>query len=232
MVALFLPGVVLILGSGFVFGFWRGLLAVWAGGAVGQALAFLLTRYLFHGWVETTLKQRWKKWAIIDKAIEHDGWKLVLIMRFSPIIPYNLVCACWGVSGGALICLGAQRLLCLWLQCQSSAGCVLSATVEGPHRPGRCHATHSPTRPPACCSSTLRWPPPTSPSGSSQLCRRWASSTSAPSLLTLAGALLRGAAAPWGQARQQEGPGLELQAGQPCTGSCAGTAGVADCLCV
>lgn len=94
MVALFLPGVVLILGAGFVFGFWRGLLAVWAGGAVGQALAFLLARYLFHGWVESTLKHKWKKWAIIDKAIEHDGWKLVLIMRFSPIIPYNLVRRC------------------------------------------------------------------------------------------------------------------------------------------
>jgi uncharacterized membrane protein YdjX (TVP38/TMEM64 family) len=90
-VALFLPGVILILGAGFVFGFWRGLLAVWAGGAVGQALAFLLARYLFHGWVESTLKRKWEKWAIIDKAIEVDGWKLVLIMRFSPIIPYNLV---------------------------------------------------------------------------------------------------------------------------------------------
>ena len=151
MVALFLPGVVLILGAGFVFGFWRGLLAVWAGGAVGQALAFLLARcgaercwsrqthmaalgegltaatllsvlalwaglhglhvwqpvatrwpthphaaappcwYLFRDWVESTLKTKWKRWEIIDKAIEHDGWKLVLIMRFSPIIPYNLV---------------------------------------------------------------------------------------------------------------------------------------------
>lgn len=91
MVALFLPGVVLILGAGFVFGFWRGLLAVWAGGAVGQALAFLLARYLFHSWVENTLRTKWKKWAIIDKAIEHDGWKLVLILRFSPIIPYNLL---------------------------------------------------------------------------------------------------------------------------------------------
>ncbi|KAL4858718.1 TVP38/TMEM64 family membrane protein [Chlorella vulgaris] len=90
-VALFLPGVILILGAGFVFGFWRGLLAVWAGGAVGQALAFLLARYLFHGWVESTLKRKWEKWAIIDKAIEVDGWKLVLIMRFSPIIPYNLL---------------------------------------------------------------------------------------------------------------------------------------------
>ena len=36
----------LVLGAGFVFGFWRGLLAVWLGGGVGQAGAFLLARYL------------------------------------------------------------------------------------------------------------------------------------------------------------------------------------------
>ena len=82
MVALFLPGVVFIMGAGFVFGFWRGLLAVWVGGAVGQALAFLLARYLLKDWVEKTIKKKWKAWQYIDKAIEHDGWKLVLIMRF------------------------------------------------------------------------------------------------------------------------------------------------------
>lgn len=64
---------------------------MWIGGAVGQALAFLLARYLLRGWVESTIKGRWKKWEYIDKAIENDGWKLVLIMRFSPIIPYNLL---------------------------------------------------------------------------------------------------------------------------------------------
>ena len=89
--ALFLPGVVLILGAGFVFGFWRGLLAVWVGGAVGQALAFLLARYLLRGSVEATIRGKWRAWEYIDRAIEHDGWKLVLIMRCSPIIP----CAWW-----------------------------------------------------------------------------------------------------------------------------------------
>lgn len=91
IVALFLPGVVFIMGAGFVFGFWRGLLAVWVGGSVGQALAFLLARYLLKDWVEVTVKRKWKSWQYIDKAIEYDGWKLVLIMRFSPIIPYNLL---------------------------------------------------------------------------------------------------------------------------------------------
>lgn len=91
IVALFFPGVVFIMGAGFVFGFWRGLLAVWIGGAVGQALAFLLARYLLRDWVESFIQHKWKKWKYIDAALENDGWKLVLIMRLSPIIPYNLL---------------------------------------------------------------------------------------------------------------------------------------------
>ena len=91
IVALFIPGVVFIMGAGFVFGFWRGLLAVWIGGSVGQALAFLLARYLLRDWVETFVNNKWKKWKYIDAALEKDGWKLVLIMRLSPIIPYNLL---------------------------------------------------------------------------------------------------------------------------------------------
>jgi uncharacterized membrane protein YdjX (TVP38/TMEM64 family) len=91
IVTLFFPGVVFIMGAGFIFGFWRGLLAVWIGGAVGQALAFLLARYLLRDWVESFVQSKWKKWKYIDAALENDGWKLVLIMRLSPIIPYNLL---------------------------------------------------------------------------------------------------------------------------------------------
>jgi uncharacterized membrane protein YdjX (TVP38/TMEM64 family) len=61
MVALFLPAVVFIAGAGFVFGFWKGLLAVWIGGAAGQALAFLLARYLIKDWVESFVARKWAK---------------------------------------------------------------------------------------------------------------------------------------------------------------------------
>ncbi|KAG7672571.1 putative membrane protein [Nannochloris sp. 'desiccata'] len=91
IVALFIPGVVFILGSGFIFGFWRGLLAVWIGGALGQALAFLLARYLLRDWVENFIRKKWSKWEYIDAAIENEGWKLVLVLRLSPVIPYNLL---------------------------------------------------------------------------------------------------------------------------------------------
>ncbi|KAK9819408.1 hypothetical protein WJX74_000272 [Apatococcus lobatus] len=90
-VALFLPGLVLILAAGFVFGFWKGFLAVWAGGSVGQALAFLLARHLLRDWVAGFLRGRWRNWEVVDKAMELEGWKLLLLVRLSPIVPYNLL---------------------------------------------------------------------------------------------------------------------------------------------
>lgn len=43
-VTLLIPVVPLIVGAGLVFGFAKGLLCVWAGGALGQLGAFLLSR--------------------------------------------------------------------------------------------------------------------------------------------------------------------------------------------
>lgn len=44
--------------------FWKGLLAVWLGGGVGQSLAFLLARYLVGDWVSTLVRGKSKKWDV------------------------------------------------------------------------------------------------------------------------------------------------------------------------
>ena len=41
--------------------FWKGLLAVWVGGAIGQAGAFLLARYLVRDWVVEYVAHKWSK---------------------------------------------------------------------------------------------------------------------------------------------------------------------------
>ena len=89
-VSLLLPGVAAVLGAGFVFGFWRGLLAVWLGGAAGQVGAFLLSRYLLGRSVSGLLGGS-RLWASVDAAMEAEGWKLLLLLRLSPVIPYNLL---------------------------------------------------------------------------------------------------------------------------------------------
>jgi len=41
--------------------------------------------------VSVLVKGKWKKWEIIDKAIEQEGWKLLVLLRLSPLVPYNLL---------------------------------------------------------------------------------------------------------------------------------------------
>lgn len=95
VVALLLPAVWMVLGAGFVFGFWRGLLAVWVGGAIGQSAAFLLARYLLGGCVSGALKgrpgRRRSIWQALDKAMAIEGWKLLALLRLCPLVPYNLL---------------------------------------------------------------------------------------------------------------------------------------------
>ena len=48
-------------------------------------------RYLLRDSVTVWMKSKTKRWEVIDKAIEMEGWKLLFLLRLSPIIPYNLL---------------------------------------------------------------------------------------------------------------------------------------------
>eukprot|EP01012_Entosiphon_sulcatum_P047362 TRINITY_DN6425_c0_g1_i4.p1 TRINITY_DN6425_c0_g1~~TRINITY_DN6425_c0_g1_i4.p1 ORF type:complete len:611 (-),score=105.78 TRINITY_DN6425_c0_g1_i4:10-1812(-) len=86
---LFVPGSILTLGAGFVFEWW-GLLFVWSGASVGMVLAFLCGRYLFRSWVATRTARNWR-FVAIDKMVKEEGWKIVLLLRLAPIVPFNLL---------------------------------------------------------------------------------------------------------------------------------------------
>jgi uncharacterized membrane protein YdjX (TVP38/TMEM64 family) len=86
---LFVPGSVLTIGAGLVFGFWRGALVVSAASTSAAALAFLIARHLARPAVE-----RWAKgndrFGAVDRAIEKKGALVVLLLRLSPVVPFNL----------------------------------------------------------------------------------------------------------------------------------------------
>lgn len=86
----FVPGSILTLAAGAIFGLWQGTLIVFAGAMVGTALAFLVARYLARSAVERTLRGR-PRFAKIDRAVSGSGMKIVLLLRLSPVFPYNLL---------------------------------------------------------------------------------------------------------------------------------------------
>lgn len=86
----FIPGSVLSLAGGALFGVGWGLLYVMVGATVGSAAAFLLGRYLAREWVRRRIAGD-PRFEALDRGIENEGLKLVFLVRLTPVMPYNLL---------------------------------------------------------------------------------------------------------------------------------------------
>jgi uncharacterized membrane protein YdjX (TVP38/TMEM64 family) len=87
---LFVPGSILTLGAGAVFGLVVGTVTVSVGSTVGAAAAFLVGRTLAREWVAGKVAGS-RKFAAIDEAVGREGFKIVLLTRLSPVFPFNML---------------------------------------------------------------------------------------------------------------------------------------------
>ena len=87
---LLLPGGVLTIGSGLIFGLWWGFALSLAGNVAGAAIAFLIARKLGRQWLEKKFFQR-QKWAVLDAAITRHGWKIIFLSQVHPLFPTSLL---------------------------------------------------------------------------------------------------------------------------------------------
>ncbi|MGL5079844.1 MAG: TVP38/TMEM64 family protein [Waterburya sp.] len=97
----FLPGSLLTLGAGVLFGVIQGSVYVFIGATLGATLAFLVGRYLARGWISNKIASN-QKFQAIDQAVGREGLKIVLLTRLSPIFPFNLLNYGLGVTGVSL----------------------------------------------------------------------------------------------------------------------------------
>lgn len=86
---LLLPGAILTVGAGFVFGLGWGFLAVSVGSTIGASLAFLIGRFLAREKIEAATENK-PKFRSVDHAIGQRGARLIFLLRLSPLIPFNL----------------------------------------------------------------------------------------------------------------------------------------------
>jgi uncharacterized membrane protein YdjX (TVP38/TMEM64 family)/rhodanese-related sulfurtransferase len=85
---LFLPGSVLTLAGGSLFGPVLGTFVNLTGATLGATMAFLLSRYLASDWVEQKTGGRLKQ---LKDGVEGEGWRFVALVRLVPLFPFNLL---------------------------------------------------------------------------------------------------------------------------------------------
>ena len=92
-----LPGSPLTFTAGALFGFWKGLIFVSIGSTLGASCAFMVSRYLIRKSIEKRVLKN-KKFQSIDNEIDEQGWKIVILARLSPIIPFFLLNYALGIT--------------------------------------------------------------------------------------------------------------------------------------
>jgi uncharacterized membrane protein YdjX (TVP38/TMEM64 family) len=94
---LLLPGAVLTLGGGVLFGLWWGTVYVLLAATLGATIAFLIGRHWARDWVLQKVAQN-QKFRAIDAAVAQQGFKIVLLTRLSPLFPFNLLNYVLGIT--------------------------------------------------------------------------------------------------------------------------------------
>lgn len=107
---LLVPGALLTLGTGFVLGLGWGIVVVSIGSTLGATAAFLVGRRLGRDWVRGRVGERGTLRGV-DQAIVEEGSRIVLLLRLSPVVPYNALNYALSLTGVSL----GEYVLASWL---------------------------------------------------------------------------------------------------------------------
>ncbi|MCW8824788.1 MAG: TVP38/TMEM64 family protein, partial [Gammaproteobacteria bacterium] len=84
----FLPGSVLTLAGGALFGPFWGTFYNLTAATIGATISFLIARHLTSDWVENRVGGRLKQ---LKEGVEAEGWQFVAFVRLVPLFPFNLL---------------------------------------------------------------------------------------------------------------------------------------------
>ncbi len=130
------PGSLLTLAAGVLFGVTLGVALVSVASTLGAMCAFLAGRFLARDWVESRLEAM-PRFRALDRAVARKGWLIVLLARLSVVIPYNLLNYALGLTNvrfGAYVLstfVGMLPAIFLYVYLGSVAGSLASLDQAG-----------------------------------------------------------------------------------------------------
>ena len=84
----FLPGSVMTLTGGAIFGPVWGVLFSLVGATIGATIAFSISRYLAADWVERKASSRGRR---LKRGVDAEGWRFIAFVRLVPLLPFNIL---------------------------------------------------------------------------------------------------------------------------------------------
>jgi len=109
----FLPGSLLTLAAGFAYGPVWGLAVASPASVAGATAAFLLGRTLLRDWAHRKTSDS-PRMRAIWRAVEREEFKVVLLLRLSPLVPFNVLnyaLSLSNVRGGTYVVASALGML-------------------------------------------------------------------------------------------------------------------------
>lgn len=86
------------LASGFLYGPVAGFATAWSGEVLGACLAYAAGRWVFRDRARALIT-RSPMLAALDDALEEQGWRLLVLVRLSPLFPFGPLNYALGFSG-------------------------------------------------------------------------------------------------------------------------------------
>jgi uncharacterized membrane protein YdjX (TVP38/TMEM64 family) len=86
----FVPGSLLTLAGGAIFGLGRGFALVFVAAVLGSSAAFLAARHVVRARIEARIAAD-PRFAAIDRAVAAQGRWIVFLLRLSPVFPFVLL---------------------------------------------------------------------------------------------------------------------------------------------
>jgi uncharacterized membrane protein YdjX (TVP38/TMEM64 family) len=91
------PGLILTLAGGAIFGLPSGVALVSIGSVAGAIAAFFIGRTFAREWIGRRIAA-WPRFRALDGALRERGFWIVLLTRMSPAFPFNLLNYAYGVT--------------------------------------------------------------------------------------------------------------------------------------
>jgi uncharacterized membrane protein YdjX (TVP38/TMEM64 family) len=92
-----LPGTILTVGAGFLFGFKVGFLLQVPASTLGAFIAFQVGRSVSGPWLKAKV-QGHPRYSVLYESAEKEGFRFTLLLRLSPLLPFNVINYTLGAS--------------------------------------------------------------------------------------------------------------------------------------